>query len=237
MPTGGVRPTQAVVKGSKAKASSSPQGKPAAKRQARLDSQFNSDVAPSRSRVFKKIQDVQIPPIAAFNKLTSSSSVCYSGIGSIKRIIMKDKVLRGLPFQDLWPRILTGFPELNVIGRLITVAVISSLPIDTSSNERYFRLMNQLMGKQQTSMKHELLRNLMTWHDANRVLSPEQWKLAITKAASAWLRADHTKTGKRVFRKDKLKKKGWVAAVEAMADMASVVENTYDDLVVARILE
>ena len=72
MPTGGVRPTQAVVKGSKAKASSSPQGKPAAKRQARLDSQFKSDVAPSRSSVFKKIQDVQIPPIAAFNKLTSS---------------------------------------------------------------------------------------------------------------------------------------------------------------------
>ena len=77
----------------------------------------------------------------------------------------------------------------------------------------------------------------MTWHDANRVLSPEQWKLAITNVASAWLRADHTKTGKRVFRKDKLKKKGWVAAVEAMADMASVVENTYDDLVVAHILE
>ena len=162
---------------------------------------------------------------------------CLLQWNRLKRIIMKDKVLRGLPFQDLWPRILTGFPELNVIGRLITVAVISSLPIDTSSNERYFRLMNQLMGKQQTSMKHELLRNLMTWHDANRVLSPEQWKLAITNVASAWLRADHTKTGKRVFRKDKLKKKGWVAAVEAMADMASVVENTYDDLVVARILE
>ena len=62
--------------------------------------------------------------------------------------------------------------------------------------------MNQFRGKQQTSMKHELLRNLMTWHDASRILSPEQWQLALTRAyvVAAWLKAGKTKTGQRAFR-------------------------------------
>jgi len=62
----------AVVKGSKAKAAASPEGKPTAKRPASLDSHFKSDAQSRSSTAFKKIQDVKIPPIAAFNKLTGS---------------------------------------------------------------------------------------------------------------------------------------------------------------------
>ena len=56
----------------------------------------------------------------------------------------------------------------------------------------------------------------MTWHDANRMLSPEQWQLALTHVVAAWPKADKTKTSQHVFRKDKLKNAGlgWVVAVE-----------------------
>ena len=43
-----------------------------------------------------------------------------------------------------------------------------------------------------------------------------QWQLALTHVVAAWLKADKTKTGQGVFRKDKLKKAGWVVAMEAM---------------------
>ena len=76
----------------------------------------------------------------------------------------------------------------------------------------------------------------MTWHDGNRMLPPEQWQLALTHVVAAWLKADKTKTGQRVFRKDKLKKAGWVVAVEAMKQESSL-EDSYADLVVARALE
>ena len=76
----------------------------------------------------------------------------------------------------------------------------------------------------------------MTWHDANRMLPPEQWQLALTHVVAAWLKADKTKTGQGVFRKDKLKKAGWVVAVEAMKQESSL-EDSYADLVVACALE
>ena len=89
-----------------------------------------------------------------------------------------------------------------------------------------------------TCPKHELLRNLMTWHDANRMLPPEQWQLALTHVVAAWLKADKTKTGQGVFRKDKLKKAGWVVRCGG-GDMnqESSLEDSYADLVVARALE
>ena len=43
----------------------------------------------------------------------------------------------------------------------------------------------------------------MTWHDASQMLPPEQWQLALTHVVAAWLKADKTKTGQGVFRKDK----------------------------------
>ena len=76
----------------------------------------------------------------------------------------------------------------------------------------------------------------MTWHDANRMLPPGQWQLALTHVVAAWLKADKTKTGQRVFRKDKLKKAGWVVAVEAM-NKQSGPGDSYGDLVVAHVLE
>ena len=76
----------------------------------------------------------------------------------------------------------------------------------------------------------------MTWHDGNRMLPPEQWQLALTHVVAAWLKADKTKTGQGVFRKDKLKKAGWVVAVEVM-NKESSLEDPYGDLVVARALE
>jgi hypothetical protein len=189
--------------------------------------------------------DLQRFGIDQISRLLDNYSTFFDGVDNqqcmlqwnrLKHIIMKDLVLRSLPFEELWPRILNGFPELNVIARLIAITVI--LPVDTSSNERYFRLMNQFMGKQQTSMKHELLRNLMTWHDANRMLSPEQWQLALTHVVAAWLKADKTKTGQGVFRKDKLKKAGWVVRCGG-GDMnqESSLEESYAGLVVARALE
>ena len=89
-----------------------------------------------------------------------------------------------------------------------------------------------------TCPKHELLRNLMTWHDGNRMLPPEQWQLALTHVVAAWLKADKTKTGQGVFRKDKLKKAGWVVRCGG-GDMnqESSLEESYADLVVARALE
>ena len=64
---GGVRRSNTkaspVVKGSKAKAAASPEGKLTAKRAASLDSHFKSGAQSRSSNVFKKIQDVKIPPI------------------------------------------------------------------------------------------------------------------------------------------------------------------------------
>jgi len=89
-----------------------------------------------------------------------------------------------------------------------------------------------------TCPKHELLRNLMTWHDGKRMLPPGQWQLALTHVVAAWLKADKTKTGQRVFRKDKLKKAGWVVHCGG-GDMnqESSLEDSYADLVVAHALE
>ena len=70
----------------------------------------------------------------------------------------------------------------------------------------------------------------MTWHDGNRMLPPEQWQLALTHVVAAWLKADKTKTGQGVFRKDKLKKAGWVVRCGG-GDMnqESSLEDSYAD--------
>ena len=68
------------------------------------------------------------------------------------------------------------------------------------------------------------------------MLPPEQWQLALTHVVAAWLKADKTKTGQRAFCKDKLKKAGWVVAVEVM-NKESSLEDPYGDLVVAHALE
>ena len=75
---GGVRRSNTkanpVVKGSKAKAAASPEGKLTAKRAASLDSHFKSGAQSRSSNVFKKIEGVKIQRIAAFStsKLTDS---------------------------------------------------------------------------------------------------------------------------------------------------------------------
>lgn len=97
----------------------------------------------------------------------------------LKCLVQKDDCLRSLEFGKLWPRILTGFREYNIINRLIAIMVI--LPVDTSGCERQFSLMNRIMGKWQTRMSHETLRNCMVWHEANKHLSPDLWKLALAE--------------------------------------------------------
>ena len=97
----------------------------------------------------------------------------------LKCLVQKDECLRSLEFSKLWPRILTGFREYSIINRLIAIMVI--LPVDTSGCERQFSLMNRIMGKWQTRMSHEVLRSCMVWHEANKHLSPDLWKLALAK--------------------------------------------------------
>ena len=82
-------------------------------------------------------------------------------------------------------------------------------------------------------------------HEAGGITQPcrkagllKQWQLALTHVVAAWLKADKTKTGQGVFRKDKLKKAGWVVHCGG-GDMnqESSLEDSYADLVVARALE
>ena len=150
----------------------------------------------------------------------------------LKREIQGDPALRNLSFAKLWPRILRQFPEYNLINRLVAICCII-IPVDTSGCERLFSRMNMLMQKTQARMSHETIRNLLVWYEANRVLDPEQWELALRRVVNRWLKADNTKTGKRVFRKDKLKSKGWAVAVEATAADAALkgVDVAYDQLV------
>ena len=72
----------------------------------------------------------------------------------------------------------------------------------------------------------------MVWYEANRHLSAPQWKLALARIVKKWLNAADTKSGKRVFRKDKHRHQGLVVAVETtLADAAKIeVLETYEAL-------
>lgn len=161
---------------------------------------------------------------------------CLTQWTRLKVLIMRDGVLSALKFDQLWPRILTGFREFNIVGRLIAIMVI--LPMDTSGCERLFSLMNRIMCKWQTRMKPETLRNQMIWYEANRLLNPADWRLAVAMISSKWLKAGSTKSGKRLFRRDKLHQAGWVAAVEAsIADLQAIQigSDTYESVLAADI--
>ena len=73
--TGGVRRSNTkanpAVKGSKAKAAASPEGKLTAKQAASLDLHFKSGAQSCSSNAFKKIQDMKIPPIACMPRSAS----------------------------------------------------------------------------------------------------------------------------------------------------------------------
>ena len=63
------------VKGSKAKAAASPEGKLTAKRPASLDSHFKSGAQSRSSNAFKKIQDVKISPFVCAGSAKPQKSI------------------------------------------------------------------------------------------------------------------------------------------------------------------
>ena len=167
----------------------------------------------------------------------ADNAMCLKQWLQLKKTIVREKALRSLPFEKLWPHILLHYTEFNVINWLVAIVVL--LPVDTSGCERLFSHMNLLMSRTQASMSHETLRHMLIWYECNCVLPPDEWDLVLRKTVQRWLKADTTKSGKRKFRRDS-RQQTLVQAVEACAAELVLPEHShasYQDLVLAKSFE
>jgi hypothetical protein len=125
---------------------------------------------------------------------------CQKQWRRLKHHIKTDPDLRAKPFEELWPDLLVdqySQGAYNIVLRLVVFVILFAC--DTSENERLFSLMNRLMTSAQGTMKHEVIRSLIWWHECNKRFSPEQWEEALRRIYVEWSRADDTKSGKRHF--------------------------------------
>jgi hypothetical protein len=131
-------------------------------------------------------------------KLFSGDDIsrCLEQWGRLKIKIAKNKTLKDLKFNDLWPKILVHFHDtFEVVLRLVIINWL--FVMDNSECERDFSALNDLKDELQSRLSHDLTEARLWWYKMKKELTPSRWREAVQRIGQEWLKATETKSGSR----------------------------------------